>query len=195
VPGTLVTTPEPKAPGFARQRFERRQSSVPPTCEADLVIRGTDGADWQRLRDLRLRALATDPDAFLASLEWMRELPESHWRERATPSETQVTLVEDRDGDFVASVAAFVADDPDTAYLVGMWVAPEVRGTGIAVLLVEHVLHWAREHGRTRVVLSVKRSNTPAVLLYAKCGFVEIARPAQMPYEPSVDNRFYAFDL
>jgi len=24
---------------------------------------------------------------------------------------------------------------------------------------------------------------------------VEIARPAQMPYEPSVDNRFYAFDL
>jgi GNAT superfamily N-acetyltransferase len=159
------------------------------------VIRGTDEADWERLRDLRLRALATDPDAFLVSLEHMRELPESHWRERATPSKNQVTLVEERDGDFRASVAAFVADNPETAYLVGMWVAPEVRGTGIAVLLVEHVLDWAREHGRTRVVLSVKRGNEPAARLYAKCGFVEISQPAELPYEPSADNRFYAYEL
>jgi GNAT superfamily N-acetyltransferase len=92
-------------------------------------------------------------------------------------------------------VAAFIADDPETAYLVGMWVAPEVRGTGVAVRLVERVLDWAREHRRTRVVLSVKRGNERAVGLYAKCGFVEIPKPADLPYEPSPDNHFYAHEL
>jgi GNAT superfamily N-acetyltransferase len=159
------------------------------------VIRGTNAADWERVRDVRLRALAADPDAFLLSLEQAWEFPEAHWRDRATPSETQVTFVEERDGAFTAIVAAFIADDPETAYLVGMWVAPEMRGTGVAARLVEHVLDWARERRRTRVVLSVKRGNEPAARLYAKSGFVEIPQPAELPYEPNADNDFYAQEL
>ena len=159
------------------------------------MIRGIDAADWKRLRDLRLRALATDPHAFSVSLEDAKELPESHWRDRVTPGETQVTFVEERDGDFTASAAAFIADDPETAYLVGMWVAPEARRTGVAVLLVEHVLDWARAHGLTRVVLSVKHGNEPAARLYAKCGFVEISQPAKLPYVPNAEDNFYAYEL
>ena len=83
--------------------------------------------------ETRLRALATDPHAFLETLEDARTLPDVHWRERATPSETQATFVEEREGSFAAMVAVFVADDPATAYLVGMWVAPELRGTGVAI--------------------------------------------------------------
>ena len=123
------------------------------------MIRRAEVADWERLRDVRLRALAADPHAFLESLEHARELPEAHWRDRATASETQVTFVEDRDGTFASMVAAFIGDDPETAYLVSMWVEPELRGTGVAVQLVEHVLGWAREHQRTRVVLSVERTS------------------------------------
>jgi ribosomal protein S18 acetylase RimI-like enzyme len=164
-------------------------------CEAAAVIRRVVAADWERLRDVRLRALATDPHAFLESLERARELPEAHWRDRATPSDTQVTFVEERDGAFAAMVAAFIADDPETAYLVGMWVAPEVRGSGVAVQLVEHVLGWARRHGRARVVLSVEHGNEPAARLYVKCGFVEIRQPAELPYEPNADNHFYAYEL
>jgi GNAT superfamily N-acetyltransferase len=159
------------------------------------VIRRAEVADWERLRDVRLRALAADPHAFLESLEHARELPEAHWRDRATASETQVTFVEDRGGTFAAMVAAFVGDDPETAYLVSMWVEPELRGTGLAVQLVEHVLGWTREHRRTRVVLSVEQGNEPAARLYAKCGFVEIPEPAELPYEPNADNRFYGYEL
>jgi hypothetical protein len=97
-------------------------------CEADAVIRRIDASDWARLRDVRLRALATDPQAFLETLDHARKLPDVHWRERATPSETSATFVEERDGSFAAMVTVFVADDPATAYLVGMWVAPELRG-------------------------------------------------------------------
>jgi hypothetical protein len=57
------------------------------------------------------------------------------------------------------------------------------------------VLDWAREQRRTRVVLSVKRGNERAVGLDAKCGFVEIPEPVDRPYEPSLDNHFYAHEL
>jgi ribosomal protein S18 acetylase RimI-like enzyme len=164
-------------------------------CEADAVIRRIDASDWERLRDVRLRALATDPQAFLETLDHARKLPDVHWRERATPTETSATFVEERDGSFVAMVTVFVADDPATAYLVGMWVAPELRGAGIAVQLVEQVLGWAREHRRGRVVLSVEPGNDRAARLYEKCGFVEIPQPAQLPYAPNADNRFYAYEV
>jgi ribosomal protein S18 acetylase RimI-like enzyme len=164
-------------------------------CEADAVIRRIDASDWERLRDVRLRALATDPQAFLETLDHARKLPDVHWRERATPTETGATFVEERDGSFVAMVTLFVADDPATAYLVGMWVAPELRGAGIAVQLVEQVLGWAREHRRARVVLSVEPGNDRAARLYEKCGFVEIPQPAQLPYAPNADNRFYAYEV
>lgn len=138
-------------------------------------MRRANASDWERLRDVRLRELATDPHAFLEALEDARTLPDVHWRERATPSETQATFVEERDGSFAAMVSAFVASDPATAYLVSMWVAPELRGTGIAIELVEHVLDWARDHRRVRVVLSVEPGNDRAARLYEKCGFVDPA--------------------
>jgi len=75
-----------------------------------------------------------------------------------------------------------------------MWVAPESRGTGIAVELVEHVLDWAYQR-RMRVVLSVEPGNDRAARLYEKCGFVEIPQPAELPYQPNADNRFYAYAL
>jgi ribosomal protein S18 acetylase RimI-like enzyme len=164
-------------------------------CEAGALMRRADASDWERLRDVRLRALATDPYAFLETLEEARMLPDVHWRERATPSETQATFVEERDGSFAAMASVFVASDPASAYLVGMWVAPELRGTGIAIDLVAHVLDWARDHRRVRVVLSVEPGNGRAARLYEKCGFVEIPQPAELPYEPNADNRFYAYEL
>ena len=67
------------------------------------------------------------------------------------------------DGRFDGLVSCFVADDPATVFLVAMWVAPELRGTGAARELVEsRRSHWAREHGAARVCLSVEGDNDRA---------------------------------
>jgi ribosomal protein S18 acetylase RimI-like enzyme len=167
----------------------------PDPCDAVAVVRRVEESDWEQLRVVRLRALEVDPEGFLDRIERARDLPDEHWRTRATPSATSVTFVDDHDGVFAAMVAAFVADDPGTAYLVGMWVAPELRGSGVANELVEHVLAWAREHRRARVVLSVEPGNDRASRLYEKCGFAEIPLPASLPYEPNPNNRFFAYQL
>jgi ribosomal protein S18 acetylase RimI-like enzyme len=159
------------------------------------VIRRVETGDWERLRDVRLRALAADPEAFLETVDTARAFPAEQWRERATPSGDQVTFVAERGDAFDGMVVGFVRGDPATVYLVGMWVAPEFRGSGVAQALVERVLGWAREHGRRRVLLSVEAGNDRAARLYEKCGFVELPEQPEMPYEPNPGNRFFGYEL
>jgi GNAT superfamily N-acetyltransferase len=109
-------------------------------CEAVSMIRRVESDDWECLRDVRLRALASDPDAFLETVEDARTLPDERWRERARPSEHDVTFVHERDDAFDGMVSAFVDDDAETVHLVGMWVAPDLRGSGVARELVGRII-------------------------------------------------------
>jgi ribosomal protein S18 acetylase RimI-like enzyme len=159
------------------------------------VIRQIDTEDWPRLRDVRLRALASDPKAFLETHDHAAAFPDERWRERSTPRDDQASFVVERDGRFDGLVSCFVAGDPATVFLVAMWVAPELRRTGAARELVERVVDWAREHDAARVALSVEAWNTRAARLYERCGFVETADPPPFPYDPPAGNRFYLYEL
>jgi GNAT superfamily N-acetyltransferase len=156
------------------------------------VIRQSTAEDWELLREVRLRALADSPGAFLDTFEPASKASESHWRERATPSDTQACFLREEGA---GMVSCFIADDPESVFLVAMWVAPELRGTGTARDLVRSVVQWAREHRAARVCLSVEPGNGRAARLYEKCGFVETADPPPFPYEPRADNRFYVYKL
>jgi hypothetical protein len=64
-----------------------------------MAIRVVEDEEWERARDLRLRALADAPEAFARSLEEEERLSESAWRERIAPSDnrlmTRLTHVSD----------------------------------------------------------------------------------------------------
>ena len=156
------------------------------------MIKQATAEDWQLLRDIRLRALADSPEAFLETVEHASTFPESQWRNRASPSDTQASFLRD---DGTGMVSCFVAGDPSTVFLVAMWVAGAERGTGLARDLVEQVVTWARDHGAARVCLSVEAENGRAARLYEKCGFVGTNDPPPFPYEPRPDNRFYVLEL
>ena len=51
------------------------------------MIRQVAAEEWERLRDVRLRALADAPEAFLETVEDASTFSEGHWRSRATPSD------------------------------------------------------------------------------------------------------------
>jgi|CXWL01.1.fsa_nt_gi ribosomal protein S18 acetylase RimI-like enzyme len=61
--------------------------------------------------------------------------------------------------------------------IVYMGVSQPARGSGIADLLMDHALHITAEHA-TSLILAVDVRNEPAKRLYARWGFVEIARRA-----------------
>jgi GNAT superfamily N-acetyltransferase len=159
------------------------------------VIRQVRREDWQRLRAVRLRALASDPQAFLETHARASTFPDELWQERATPDDTRAAFVVERDGRFDAMTSCFVADDPENVFLVGMWVEPDLRGTGVAGELVERVLAWSRCRGARLVCLSIEPRNVRAARLYESHGFVETAEPPPFPYEPLPADRFFVCQL
>jgi ribosomal protein S18 acetylase RimI-like enzyme len=124
--------------------------------------------DWQVLRELRLRALELDPEAFGSTYAREAAFPESTWRERAA-----VMALATRDGTPAGIVGARVVE-PTAVELIAMWVAPEHRGHGVGDALTAWVIDRARRERRAAVKLWFARGNEAARRLYERGGFVEV---------------------
>ena len=60
----------------------------------------------------------------------------------------------------------------EEAQILDIAVAPQHRGRGIALMLMEFALGVARDKGAETLALEVRSTNTPAISLYERIGFV-----------------------
>ncbi|GGX33155.1 GNAT family N-acetyltransferase [Streptomyces chryseus] len=171
----------------------------------DCVIRPVRAGEWARVRELRLAALR-DPLASLAFLETYEKAaaqPESFWAERTGTAAEGVGVrqfvAESGDGRWVGSVSALVeragsdevfggAPVVDQVHLVGVYVRPEARGTGVAQALFRAALEWSwglTEPRVERVRLYAHERNGRAQALYGKAGFVRSGQVVPMPGDAS----------
>ena len=155
----------------------------------EIEVRRIRPDEWAELKDVRCRALADAPGAFLTTLAEAEALPDEQWQavtpERATSDVNAAFVAVAADAAFVGLVGGFeIAADPGSVQLVQMWTAPEARRRGVGRRLVDAVIDWA---GDRPVRLSVIRGNDGAQALYESMGFVLDDRP---PYEgdPCVDE-------
>jgi GNAT superfamily N-acetyltransferase len=149
--------------------------AVPEPASAFELVRATPD-EWVRWRQVRLRALTTDPDAFGSSLEVERDWPEEQWRERLADGRVVFAAV---DGTAVATAGWFVSE-PGWGQVVAMWVDPVWRGRGLGRLLLDAVVADVRAAG-LRVLLWVADGNR-ARRLYEQAGFVPTGE--QAPIRP-----------
>jgi len=145
------------------------------------IVRRLEAHEWRRYRDLRLRALGESPDAFGTTLEGARQLSDAHWAERlasGAASERSLPLVVE-EGDAFVGLAWGGIDPaaPGAAYVIQMWVAPEVRGLGCGAMLLDAIAAWARDAGARSVTLSATCGDTPAMRLYLRAGFQPVGDP------------------
>lgn len=140
-----------------------------------MQIRPAGVEEWERVRDLRLRALAEAPDAFGEQLANAGSADADHWRRYVEgwpdSSDHAVLVAADDDGWWGMAVADRRRGSPDRADLYGMWVDPARRGEGIGARLVEAVVDWARDRGVATMQLGVTETNPAAMALYRRAGF------------------------
>ncbi|CAL9496189.1 GNAT family N-acetyltransferase [Streptomyces sp. NPDC057838] len=154
------------------------------------VIRSVRADEWPAVKELRLAALR-DPVAHLAFLETYEEAvarPDAFWRERTAGAAEgadarQQIIAEGPDGRWVASVTVLV-EEPGTTdwagfpverkqgHLVGVFVRPEERGSGLTEVLFDAALEWSWGRGLERVRLIVHEENGRAQRFYRRVGFV-----------------------
>ncbi|MFN3200751.1 MAG: GNAT family N-acetyltransferase [Bradymonadia bacterium] len=144
------------------------------------TVHVTTADDWQRIKALRLDALAADPDAFGSTLAREADQPESFWRDRHGTA--TATLIAVLDGaDVGITVVASSWDDPRAGAIFGVWVRPSARGHGAGDALMAQAIESARAAGFERVVLEVGDHNAPAIALYARMGFEPTGRVSTLP--------------
>ncbi len=140
-----------------------------------VLIRRIAPSEWALHRDLRLRALASDPLAFGSTLAREQAYPEDLWKERtarSASSEEATTLLAIVPGDRPVGmvVAALVNEAP---HIFGMWVEPSWRGRGVGGRLLDEALEWTGQVRPTsEVQLEVNPNQAAAVALYESRGFV-----------------------
>jgi RimJ/RimL family protein N-acetyltransferase len=167
------------------------------------TIRAVRPEDWPRARELRLAGLQ-DPVAHLAFLETYEEAvarPDDFWRERtdraARGESVAQFIAEQPDGRWLGTVTVLVeaggrqslfGDTPEQSqtHLVGVFVRPEARGTGLAHALFKVALDWSWELAEPRaerVRLFVHEQNTRAEAMYRRAGFTRTGESVPAPGE------------
>ena len=137
--------------------------------ESSLRLERLNPNEGPRLRAIRLRALQDAPDAFASTLQEAAARSAESWSQQVLDLPTFVAV---RDG-LDVGVVRCERDKTTTAtaWLISMWVAPEVRRLGVGGALVDAVIDWARSIGVNRLLLEVGDHNPPAIALYARKGF------------------------
>jgi GNAT superfamily N-acetyltransferase len=155
----------------------------------DYVVRAIRAEEWEDVKRLRLVALR-DPVARIAFLETYEDAvgrPDSFYQERAArsaeePSGARQFIAEAADGEWAGSVTVLVEEAGSTDWagarvdrrqglVVGVFVRPEHRGSGLIKALFDAGVAWARERGAERVRLLVHQDNARAQGAYRKAGF------------------------
>ncbi len=123
---------------------------------------------WERVRDIRLRALGDSPRAFGTLLAEERERRMDVWRARLEARANATFIASRADADIgLVTCAPY----EDAAGLFSMWVDPSARQAGVGRALIAAVVDWARGQGHSRIKLDVADDNHAAVQLYTACGF------------------------
>lgn len=139
-------------------------------------IRATTEADWQEIRDLRIEMLRDTPTAYSETLDAALSHDEEQWRargRRGTAEHQMWVAAITPTGRWVGMMGGRVPESADGPELVGVYVAPDLRGGGHGVTdaLLATIETWARTES-DRLTLHVHEDNARARRAYARRGFV-----------------------
>ncbi|MFI6446680.1 GNAT family N-acetyltransferase [Kitasatospora sp. NPDC050543] len=168
------------------------------------TIRAVRHEEWPRAKEIRLAALQ-DPAAAIAFLDTYEQAvarPDEFWQQRvaaaAEGKSVRQFIAQDADdagGRWVgtlsvlvepAGVAASFGGVPNAAqtHVVGVFVRPEARGSGIAEALFGAARQWSWELPEPRIErvrLYVHEDNARAQAFYRKAGFRRTGHSEPVP--------------
>jgi ribosomal protein S18 acetylase RimI-like enzyme len=126
---------------------------------------------WEKYKEIRLKGLREDPQAFGRSYDEEVIFPKEKWIERSGNPYNFMAMENDIP---LGTAGVFFVDEAreKVANIVGVFVAKEARGKNIGSLLIGAVLNKLRQEKEIQKVrLSVNKDQEAAIGLYRKFGF------------------------
>lgn len=146
-----------------------------------IAVRTLTADDWAALADVRLRALAADPQAFGSSLAAERDRDEATWRSRA-----ERRAIAFRGAVGLGLVGWTDIDASGEVEIIAMWVDPGSRRAGVGAVLVAHAVAVITQARPTaQIALGHVEGNAAARDLYLRCGFVHTGAATPLHSDPT----------
>jgi ribosomal protein S18 acetylase RimI-like enzyme len=156
----------------------------------EAVVTRVRRGDWPLIRDLRLRALQTDPSSFGSTYQAEAAYSEQQWRDWAAEDavgDEYATLIARQGEQPIGMVAAYRDEvQRNLFHIVAMWVAPEGRRAGIGRLLLREIEIWIRSCGGTAAQLFVTTAASAARHLYESAGYAPDGGHAESRHTPGL---------
>ncbi len=135
---------------------------------------------WQTYKEIRLKGLLEDPQAFGSSYERESSFTEEKWLERANNPYNLIAL---ENNSPLGTMGAYFTEESGNkvANIVGVFVSSEARGKGVGSQLLKALLAKIKEDSTAKTVkLSVNKDQTAAVTLYQNYGFIVVGEELQI---------------
>ena len=126
--------------------------------------------EWERLKQIRIRALTANPEAFGAKLTKVMSQPKDDWLKLY---EKEDYLIASNGGIDVGMlyIEVLKGDHGATCWIGGCWTDPDFRGIGVMRSLFNYIDDHASEKGWQRQGLGVWADNLVAINSYKSLGF------------------------
>ncbi|WP_193043019.1 GNAT family N-acetyltransferase [Mycolicibacterium baixiangningiae] len=124
-------------------------------------------ANWREFAVVRLKALTDSLGVDDPQYRHESSYTAAQWRRRLREHAQFAVVI---DGRAVGLISA-QHENPESVYLYSLWLDPEARGHGLARLLVEAAVDWARHQRVHTVTLRVAADNAVARGVYESLGF------------------------
>ena len=153
----------------------------------EVLVEIVDADQWARIRDIRLRSLKANPEAFGGTFEMESAEDEATWREKFIKNEFLVASVNGHDAAMMY-LEVLEGDFGATCWIGGCWSDPDFRGTGLMRAMFEFLDNQGKERDWLVQGLGVWTDNNAAIAAYEKLGFVEMGGPQASTRQP---GKFY----
>lgn len=147
--------------------------------------------NWKLLKDMRLKALQTDPLAFGRTYEEESGLSEEDWKAKLTDPDVE-WFFSKKDGKFVAMAGIHFLKRKvveHKAEINGVFVDPEYRKQGVGEDLMRNLLAKLRANPKiVKIDLQVCAVQESAVKMYEKLGFRTVGIHEK---SAKIDGKYY----
>ena len=139
--------------------------------------------EWQRLRSIRLQALADSENAFGGTFEAESAEDESAWRAKFEKLDFLIASVDGIDG-AILSIEVLDGDFGATCWVGGCWSDPQFRGKGLMRALFSFIDQQDKDWKIQG--LGVWTDNYGAIAAYEKLGFVKMGEDTESTRKPGM---------
>ena len=131
-------------------------------------------SDWESFRDIRLKALLTDPEAFGGTYEKYSKLSQQDWESILSDPNSEWFAAKEG-AKFVAMAGVYYPREenlPHHAFIKAVYSDPDYRGKGIGESLLKDIIEKLKvDPNITNVQLGVRGSQQEAIKMYHNLGF------------------------